>query len=65
MQLLYINPKEREMFSRCVGASRHMSGRAGVMDVAASHVVVKAGLRNLLLRVHCHLMGRNIHIRIT
>lgn len=34
------------------------------MDVAPSHVVVKAGLRNLLLRVYCHLMGRNIHTRI-
>lgn len=34
------------------------------MDVAPSHVVVKAGLRNLLLGVYCHLMGRNIHRRI-
>lgn len=34
------------------------------MDVAPSHVVVKAGLRNLLLRVYRHLMGRNIHVRI-
>lgn len=59
-----VGGKEREPFSRCVGASRHMSRRAGVMDVAPSHVVVKAGLRNLLLRVYRHLMGRNIHVRI-
>lgn len=52
-----VRQKEREPCSRCVGASRNMSRRAGVMDVAPSYVVVEAGLRNILLWVDCHLMG--------
>lgn len=49
--------KKTKCFSRCGGASRDVSGGAGVMDVTPSNVVVKVGFRNLLLRIYRHLYG--------
>lgn len=42
---------------RCHGASRDVSGGAGVLDITANDVVVKVGLWNLLPGVYCHLPG--------
>lgn len=60
-----LHREQRKPFSRCGGASRNVSRRAGVMDVTPSNVVVKAGLRNLLLWIYCHLRGRHNNIRHT